>query len=278
MHHNELVYNRSKLSLSVSHKQVVTGYPWRVLDILASSSVLVADHKADLIEDFPNLDIPVYRSTRELLSLTKQLLNDEKESQAPIELSPDFTDSNVLADLLADDNASKEQVVEANEIDDIKELDSLEFDELLANIEEESSSSDTEDYNLTDEIDIDDELDIGDELIVEDVDDLEGENQEVEDFVSVDSLLSDSFEGISTEEPYNKTNIDVGLDEFPEFIGDMGQDDVDDDNGIAAKLDLAKVYIEIGDSENAEVILMDVAKAGDAQQQLDAQQLLENLK
>ena len=206
------------------------------------------------------------------------MLNDEKESQAPIELSPDFTDSNVLADLLADDNASKEQVVEANEIDDIKELDSLDFDELLANIEEESSSSDTEDYNLSDEIDIGDELDIVDELIVEDVDDIEGENQEAEDFVSVDSLLSDSFEGISTEEPYNKTNIDVGLDEFPEFIGDMGQDDVDDDNGIAAKLDLAKVYIEIGDSENAEVILMDVAKAGDAQQQLDAQQLLENLK
>ena len=43
------------------------------------------------------------------------------------------------------------------------------------------------------------------------------------------------------------------------------------------KLDLAKVYIEIGDNENAEVILQDVVKKGDAQQQFDAQQLLDNI-
>ena len=49
-------------------------------------------------------------------------------------------------------------------------------------------------------------------------------------------------------------------------------------NGVAAKLDLAKVYLEIGDIENAEVILMDVVEIGDAQQQYEAQQLLDNLK
>jgi pilus assembly protein FimV len=40
---------------------------------------------------------------------------------------------------------------------------------------------------------------------------------------------------------------------------------------------LAKVYIEIGDNENAEVILQDVVAKGDAQQQFDAQQLLDNI-
>jgi len=224
-------------------------------DILGSEDFIANETLEELNNDFDE-------------STLTQLLNEEKESQEPIELSPDFTDSNVLADLLTDDNKIKEQVVEANEIEDIKELDSLDFDELLANIEEESHLPD-DDYNLSED------LDIGDELIVEDVDD--DKIEDTEDFVSVDSLLSESFEDISSEEPYNKTSIDVGLDEFPEFIGDMGQDDVDD-NGIAAKLDLAKVYIEIGDNENAEVILMDVAVSGDPQQQRDAQQLLDNLK
>ena len=73
-------------------------------------------------------------------------------------------------------------------------------------------------------------------------------------------------------------NIDVGLGEFPEFSGNITEGDIDDDdNGIAAKLDLAKVYLEIGDNENAEVILLDVVKQGDAQQQFDAQQLLDNI-
>ena len=46
---------------------------------------------------------------------------------------------------------------------------------------------------------------------------------------------------------------------------------------MAAKLDLAKVYIEIGDQDNAQVILEEVIKRGDAQQQVTAQDLLDNL-
>ncbi|REL27633.1 hypothetical protein DXX93_14435 [Thalassotalea euphylliae] len=236
-------------------------------------------------------------------STLSELLNDEKEAGATVELTPDFTDSNVLADLLAegepDGETEREAVTEANEIEDIQELDSLDFDELLANIEEESTGSD-DDHDF----DLSDELDIGDELVIEastaptnelDIElpagqldkalsssdsssasDSSGESEQ--DFVSVDSLLSDSLQP-STSEPYQKTNIDVGLNEFPEFTQDANNIDVDDDdNGIAAKLDLAKVYLEIGDSENAEIILTDVVEKGDAQQQFEAQQLLENLK
>ena len=268
-----------------------------VADDLSSEELL-----ADMATDFDE-------------STLSELLTDEKETDAAVELSPDFTDSNVLADLLAegetDDGLEREVVTEANEIEDIQELDSLDFDELLANIEEESTGSD-EDHGF----DLSDELDIGDELVIEastaptnelDIDLLAGQENESQtaasidgagdssgdnsgnssannsaeseqDFVSVDSLLSDSLQP-STSEPYQKTNIDVGLSEFPEFTEDVNNIDVDDDdNGIAAKLDLAKVYLEIGDSENAEVILMDVVEKGDAQQQFEAQQLLENLK
>ena len=218
-------------------------------------------------------------------STLSQLLNDEKEVDSMIELSPDFTDSNVLADLLAEDGYVDEQAgIDTSKkenkevVDGIKELDNLDFDDLLANIEEETSTSSNEAFEFSENFDIGDgfDSDIVEENASEDseVDDKNNEK----DFISVDSLLSDSLLDGKPTEPYEKMNIDVGLGEFPEFSGNITEDDIDDDdNGIAAKLDLAKVYLEIGDNENAEVILLDVVKQGDAQQQFDAQQLLDNI-
>jgi pilus assembly protein FimV len=207
--------------------------------------------------------------------------SDNEESSEPIELTPDFSDSNVLSDLLSEEDIEDVVTNEVSELDDIQELDNLDFDELLLNIEEESSNSDTDSFGLSDDLDITDntesnptsDLDIGDDLIDDSINNIEDSNEE--DFVTVDSLLSDSLEGNSGDEPYDKSSIEVGLDEFPEFSGEFDQED--DDSGMEAKLDLAKVYIEIDDKENAEIILMDVVAKGDIQQQLDAQQLLDNL-
>ena len=211
-------------------------------------------------------------------STLSQLLNDEKDVDSMVELSPDFTDSNVLADLLADDGQTNTDVKNndtAVVAGDIKELDNLDFDDLLANIEEENSSSSNDEFELSDNFDIGDDFDIKSESYTTKNDQ---QDDTAEDFISVDSLLSDSLLDGKPTEPYEKMNIDVGLGEFPEFAGNITEDDLDDDdNGMAAKLDLAKVYIEIGDNENAEVILQDVVSQGDAQQQFDAQQLLDNL-
>ena len=190
----------------------------------------------------------------------------------------------MLADLLADDDLpteveDKKSANNTEEVAGIKELDNLDFDDLLANIEEESGQVSSDEFEFNEAFDIGDdfELDIEEDLELEG-DDSNKENT-AEDFISVDSLLSDSLLDGKPTEPYEKMNIDVGLSEFPEFSGNITEEDIDDDdNGIAAKLDLAKVYIEIGDQDNAEVILLDVVKQGDAQQQFDAQQLLDNLK
>ena len=91
-------------------------------------------------------------------------------------------------------------------------------------------------------------------------------------------LLSETQYEASDNEPYDKTNIDVGLNEFPEFTDGVNKIDVDvDENGMAAKLDLAKIYIEIDDFDNAQVILQEVVKLGDTQQQIAAKKLLDNL-
>ncbi|MEW6990702.1 FimV/HubP family polar landmark protein, partial [Colwelliaceae bacterium 6441] len=210
-------------------------------------------------------------------STLTQLLNDENESEPQAELTPDFTDSNVLADLLAeegDSGSAKEPATEATEINDIQELDSLDFDELLANIEEEAPTSNEDEFDLSDDF-------INEETLEPVATEETTDTTEQDDFISVDSLISDTLsESSDKEEPYEQTNIDVGLGDFPEFTNDINQIDVDeeDDSGVAAKLDLAKVYIEIGDSENAEVILEDVVKMGDAEQQFEAQQLLDGIR
>ncbi|MDX2368290.1 MAG: FimV/HubP family polar landmark protein, partial [Colwellia sp.] len=210
-----------------------------------------------------------------------ELLSDQASEYA-VELSPDFSDQNVLADLLndIDENNDNSQVPEATEINDIQELDSLDFDELLSNIEEESTVA-------SQSVDFNENLDVGDNFSLADFDNItsnipSNDNKQTieneKEFVSVDSLLSESQYEVSDNEPYNKANIDVGLNQFPEFTDGVNKVDVDvDENGMAAKLDLAKVYIEIGDQDNALVILQEVIKQGDTQQQVAAQELLDNL-
>ncbi len=209
-----------------------------------------------------------------------ELLNNEAADTA-VELTPDFSDQNVLADLLNDnENNDKSQVSEATEINDIQELDSLDFDELLANIEEESSVA-SRSANFNENLEISDDFSLADfDNISSNIpsNDTKKTTGNEQDFLSVDSLLSESQDEVSDNEPYNKANIDVGLNEFPEFTDGVNKIDVDvDKNGMAAKLDLAKVYIEIGDQDNAQVILQEVIKQGDTQQQVVAQELLDNL-
>ena len=207
-----------------------------------------------------------------------KLLN-ESEAENAVELTPDFSDQNVLADLLTDNGDDADSAVsEATEIEDIQELDNLEFDELLANIEEESNVANTTvDYNQQTDFDSPISLDDFDDpnsgvVTPSDVKDTE------ENFVSVDSLLSASQEVEPSDEVYNEANIDVGLNDYPEFTEDVNQVDVDDDeNGMAAKLDLAKVYVEISDQDNAQVLLQEVISQGNPQQQLEAQELLDKL-
>ncbi|MCW8866418.1 MAG: hypothetical protein OQK22_16140, partial [Colwellia sp.] len=209
-----------------------------------------------------------------------ELLSD-KAAEQTVELTPDFTDQNVLADLLNDsDENDSNAISEASEINDIQELDNLEFDELLANIEEESSvANQVADFNQDDDLDspisLDDFDDPNSHLGA--VNEQES-NNDAQNFVSVDSLLSASQDEQVIDEPYNEDNIDVGLDEYSEFTKDVNPIDVDiDENGMAAKLDLAKVYLEIGDADNAHVILQEIIKQGNNQQKLEAQGLLDNL-
>lgn len=79
LNHNEKIYNRSKISISTNHTQNSEGYPWRIHDIMGSSSVLLSEHRKELTQDFANcVNLQTFKSPAEARDLAQKLLNDEK--------------------------------------------------------------------------------------------------------------------------------------------------------------------------------------------------------
>ena len=86
--HNQQIYNSSKLCLNISHGQAQDGFPWRVMDIMASNGCLVSDRKSGL-DAFTRgyVEIPSYDSPREVADLCARLLKDEPRRRAIVEAS-----------------------------------------------------------------------------------------------------------------------------------------------------------------------------------------------
>lgn len=88
LEHNSSIYNKSKVSISISHSQNVTAYPWRIVDIMASNGALVADRKLDLINDFgKQVPLQLYDTPNEAYEITKKLLDDNVLRQEVVEAS-----------------------------------------------------------------------------------------------------------------------------------------------------------------------------------------------
>lgn len=74
---NQDVYNQSKLSINVNHLQAVSGFSWRVCDIMASSSCLVSEYKSDLVRLFPKVPIPTFSNQYEAREQCCRLLKED---------------------------------------------------------------------------------------------------------------------------------------------------------------------------------------------------------
>lgn len=84
--HSDLmrIYNSSKLSINVPQFQVGSALPFRVIDIMASKSLLITkyDPSSDLYKIFGNdCPVPTYRTIDELKELCVYYLNNELERQ-----------------------------------------------------------------------------------------------------------------------------------------------------------------------------------------------------
>lgn len=196
-------------------------------------------------------------------------------------------------DLTADANG-----VSAESDDDELELDLSELDMDLAEPSAASSVAETVTDASDDGLDLDlsefdmpsetaggatteelDDLEVDESFFLDDDSDAEDEQRQPssEDApvlaapaADLELPATDGGDAISVE--------DLVFDEF-----DAGDDEVDgfesivDSESVATKLDLARAYIDMGDSEGAREMLEEVLQEGDAQQQADAKSLLDNI-
>ncbi|ELA6647552.1 FimV/HubP family polar landmark protein [Vibrio sp. 431] len=93
-------------------------------------------------------------------------------------------------------------------------------------------------------------------------------------FMTIDELMAQvDREGGEFEEEDLK--LDVGLNEFPDVIGEIGDIDVDSNAEAAGKLDLAKIYLEMNDSQGAIKLLEEAIVYGEDDIRREAKSLID---
>lgn len=194
-------------------------------------------------------DNSVRRPTEATLSVENpsKILAEYPELELP--------DDDLLAEFdpafeLSDNSGLTDEGVEI-ELDPLPEaqFDTLmtELEAMADNVELTDATEQTADFNLADDSDV---------ITAPTAEDF---NFDDDDFVEIDKLLASADQQELDPERFNKLNVDVGLNEFADIIGEHEQRDVDrEDNGYAAKLDLVRAYIEIDDKESAAMLLDDI--------------------
>lgn len=81
--HNQNIYNRSKISINISHDQAVNAFSWRASDIMTSNSCLVMEDKKDWHDLFGKYistkvkDAIIYKDRYDMREKCIKLLKDE---------------------------------------------------------------------------------------------------------------------------------------------------------------------------------------------------------
>ncbi|MGQ4545835.1 FimV/HubP family polar landmark protein [Vibrio cholerae] len=97
-------------------------------------------------------------------------------------------------------------------------------------------------------------------------------------YMTIDELMAQvesEVQGLNPDE--EELKLDVGLDEFPDVIGDIRDIDVDSGAEAAGKLDLAKIYIEMNDEKGAIKLLEEAIVDGDDEIRQQAKRLIDVL-
>ncbi|WP_248351882.1 polar hub landmark protein HubP [Vibrio cholerae] len=97
-------------------------------------------------------------------------------------------------------------------------------------------------------------------------------------YMTIDQLMAQvesEEQGLNPDE--EELKLDVGLDEFPDVIGDIRDIDVDSGAEAAGKLDLAKIYIEMNDEKGAIKLLEEAIVDGDDEIRQQAKRLIDVL-
>ncbi|WP_199915570.1 FimV/HubP family polar landmark protein [Saccharobesus litoralis] len=221
----------------------------------------------------------------------------EVEAQA-FDLDADVHDSASDADLdtidtllggvdatITQDNAVADEDLTSDELQELEELENINFDELLGSLEApDNTELAPEDELPTTSLDLDSLLAAEniaeDDLIVEE-DELSSELalEDGEELIDIEELLAESEDAELDAEPYQPADMDVGLEEFIQKENiELIDVDLGNESGMTSQLDLARAYIEINDVDGAITALEKVIAKGDANQRDEATKLLDQLE
>ena len=217
----------------------------------------------------------------------------EQSADTDGESDIDSLDESFLDELDAelDKVAGEEDELGGSEMEE-SSLDDLELDvsdEDLALMEEFSDSADSANPEESEEASLDEELGLEDTLGEGDAEEADPE-QTVEDAEDLEQLgVTDELE--DSETPESDLDLPVASDEVSDEsrksqVADIDESELGDEDDFdflagtdeaATKLDLARAYIEMGDTDGARDILEEVSLEGNEDQKAEAQDLLKNL-
>jgi pilus assembly protein FimV len=233
-----------------------------------------ADTPSQTLDEYPELeldealeqiDAPAFNAEEPLPEIEKaQEINEEVITTEDLSTAEqdDFLDDDIISSDLDNSNDLL-----------INELESTDFDSLLNELAEPEP--------ISPESQKDFELDF-DSLLSEQTDAEPFEVEEIDtaesDYLDIDDLLEESDEADADVEPYQNADMDVGLGDFEDLLAGEDSLDVDmESQGFSAKLDLARAYLEINDSESALKVIDEVISNGPPEVQDEAQALKQQL-
>ncbi len=213
--------------------------------------------EADSTDDDIDLGLSEFASTsdenEELLSADKDFSFDETD------LELDTTTLNADADLSESIDFSA---------DDDLDLNLADFDTPVNPAAATSPPSETS-FNAGASSDAESSLDLDDDFFMD-----AGDGDAVSDNIESESELSGTESAVKPTDGGIAVE-DLSFDEFDATEGEEEFDNLLDTESVATKLDLARAYVDMGDSEGAREMLEEVLVEGDIQQQSDAKALLD---
>ena len=214
-----------------------------------SDAALSVENPSKILDQYPQLELDA---------------EDAQDAAAMLSLPDDLAPELLLTEpdeLSDEDLLSVEDELSAGAEPELDPIPDTQFDSLMSeleamadNLDEAEPAENQINDVVTSSAGHDDSFDFGDE-----------------DFVEIDSLLANAELQEQDPERFAQLNVDVGLEDYADIIGEHERRDVDsEDNGYSAKLDLVRAYIEIDDRESADLLLDDIL-ASDAPDNVKAE-------
>ena len=219
--------------------------------------------------------------------------DDDFDLPSTEDIFGDDEDGDLDIDLGGDDDSDDLDELDLDDSDDFGLDDGLESDD-SDSLDTDSLDTDILDSDLLDsDTGIDDDLDDMEGLDELDLTDESGENED-DIGLSLDDLDDDDFSidmdadddqelSLDSGDMDDADDISLDIDDDFAFDDDEGDDmDFDENLGedsdeIATKLDLARAYVDMGDSDGAKEILKEVISEGTEEQKSEAQTLIDGV-